>query len=203
MARLRTFIAVDLGEAIRARCVALQEKLAHAAAGVKWVGPENLHVTLLFLGEVVDRDVPAVIRAVAEATGRHDAFPLGVEGVGCFPNSRRPRVVWAGVGAGAAGLVALHEALEPPLLALGCYRREERLYTPHVTLGRTRGEAGGDALAQALARYGKWRGGETEVREILVLSSQLMREGPVYAVLGRGKLRSPGREAREAAQEEE
>src|SRR5205085_12596410 len=79
MARLRTFVAVDLGDAIRARCVALQEKLARAADGVKWVGPENLHVTLLFLGEVVDRDVPAVISAVAEAAGQHDAFALSVE----------------------------------------------------------------------------------------------------------------------------
>jgi 2'-5' RNA ligase len=203
MARLRTFIAVDLGDAIRARCVALQEKLARAAAGVKWVGPENLHVTLLFLGEVVDRDVPAVIQAVADVAGQHDAFPLSVEGVGCFPNPRRPRVVWAGVGAGAAELVALHGALEAPLLALGCYRREERQYTPHVTLGRSRSETGGAELAAALARHAKWQGGEARVREVLVLSSELTREGPIYMVLGRGKLRNPRRESADAAQEEE
>src|SRR5262249_59819144 len=101
MSRLRTFIAVDLGGAVRGRCVALQENLARAGPDVKWVEPENLHVTLLFLGEVVDRDVPAVCSAVAAVCARHGAFPVTVELVGCFPNPPRPRVVWVGVGEGA------------------------------------------------------------------------------------------------------
>src|SRR5919199_6608125 len=100
MARLRTFIAVDLGKALRDRCVALQEVLARTGTEVKWVEAENLHVTLLFLGEVDDRAVPALCRAVAECCAGHDAFALSVETVGCFPNPRRPRTVWAGVGAG-------------------------------------------------------------------------------------------------------
>lgn len=189
MARLRTFVAVDLGEAVRARCVALQESLARTGAAVKWVEPDNLHVTLLFLGEVDERDLVGLCRAVADCCAGHDAFEASVEGVGCFPNPRRPRTIWAGVGAGAQELVALHDDLEPPLLALGCYRREERKYTPHLTLGRVKGEADGGALAQALAKQAGWKGGAVEVREVLVLSSQLRPEGPVYTVLSRGKLR--------------
>ena len=189
MARLRTFIAVDLGKAIRDRCVALQESLARSGAECKWVEPENLHVTLLFLGEVVDRDVPALCKAVAEVCAKQVPFGVSVESAGCFPNSRRPRVVWVGVGEGAPALVALHDVLEPPLLALGCYRREERQYTPHITLGRVRGErAPADNLAVALAKQAKWQGGTTEVREILVLSSELTPQGPVYTVLSRAKL---------------
>jgi 2'-5' RNA ligase len=189
MARLRTFIAVDLGKAIRDRCVALQESLARSGAECKWVEPENLHVTLLFLGEVVDRDVPALCEAVAEVCAKQAPFGASVESAGCFPNARRPRVVWVGVGAGAAELVALHDALEPPLLALGCYRREERQYTPHVTLGRVKGERSpADQLATALAKQAKWQGGTTEVRELLVLSSELTPQGPVYTVLSRAKL---------------
>ena len=79
MARLRTFIAVDLGKAIRDRCVALQESLARSGAECKWVEPENLHVTLLFLGEVVDRDVPALCKAVAEVCAKQAAFGMSVE----------------------------------------------------------------------------------------------------------------------------
>jgi 2'-5' RNA ligase len=189
MARLRTFIAVDPGKAIRDRCVALQESLARSGAECKWVEPENLHVTLLFLGEVVDRDVPALCNAVSEVCAKQVAFATSVESAGCFPNPRRPRVVWVGVGEGAPELVALHDALEPPLLALGCYRREERQYTPHITLGRVKGErAPADKLALALARQVKWQGGATEVREILVLSSELTPQGPVYTVLSRAKL---------------
>jgi 2'-5' RNA ligase len=189
--RLRTFLAVDVGKAVRARLVALQESLARTGAGVKWVEPENLHVTLLFLGEVDEREVIDVCRAVAEVCGRHDRFALSVETVGCFPNPRRPRVVWAGCGVGGPELIALHDALEPPLLALGCYRREERQYTPHLTLGRVKSEGGGPALAVALQHKAGWQAGETEVREVLVMSSELTPQGPVYAVLSRAKLRKP------------
>src|SRR5438105_674437 len=100
MARLRTFIAVDLDKAIRDRTVALQETLGRASEGVRWVEPENLHVTLLFLGEVEDRDLPAVCAAVAECTARQPLFPMTVERAGCFGNPRRPRTLWVGVGEG-------------------------------------------------------------------------------------------------------
>ena len=193
--RLRTFIAVDLGKTIRDRAIALQETLARTGTEVKWVEVENLHVTLLFLGEVDERTVPDVCRAVAVGCGRHEGFMMSVETVGCFPNPRRPRTIWAGVGAGAQEVCALHDALEPPLLALGCYRREERQYTPHITLGRVKGEGGrahaqrGGGLAEALARQAGWRAGETEVREVRVLSSELTPKGPVYTVLSRARLR--------------
>src|SRR5262245_17702542 len=131
MARLRTFIAVDIGEQIRKRAVALQEALAETGADVKWVEPENLHVTLLFLGEVVDRDLPDVCRVVAEACREQPEFPMTVERLSCFGNPRRPRTLWVGVGEGTQELCALHDALEAGLLELGCYRREERRYTPH------------------------------------------------------------------------
>jgi 2'-5' RNA ligase len=189
MARLRTFIAIDLGKAIRDRCRALQETLARGGAEVKWVEEENLHLTLLFLGEVEDRDLPALCQAVADCCTLQPSFLMSVETVGCFPNPRRPRVVWVGVGAGNAEVCALHDALEPPLLELGCYRRENRIYTPHITLGRVRGERSTPALAAALAQQAKWRGGETQVREVRVLSSELTSQGPIYTVLSRAKLR--------------
>lgn len=188
MARLRTFIAVNFGRAIRDRAVALQQALARTGTDVKWVEPENLHVTLLFLGEVNDRDLPAVCRAVADVTKQHAPFKMHVETVGCFPNPRRPRVVWVGVGEGAQEVVALHDALEPPLLELGCYRREGREYTPHVTLGRVKSEGPSEKLVAALAKQAGWYGGEVAVKEVLVLSSELRPAGPVYTVLSRAKL---------------
>lgn len=187
MARLRTFIAIDLGKQIRDRCLALQETLERVGAEVKWVEEENLHLTLLFLGEVVDRDLPALCRAVADCCVLQNPFTLTVETVGCFPNPRRPRVVWVGVSTGSAEVCALHDALEPPLLDLGCYRREQRIYRPHITLGRVRGEGSTAELSMALARQAKWRGGETEVREVRVLSSELTPQGPIYTVLSRAK----------------
>src|SRR5438105_5192207 len=115
MARLRTFIGVDIGKAIRDRAVALQEKLAQASNVVKWVEPENLHVTLLFLGEVDDREVPQVCRVVGEGVSGRAPFTMSVEGLSCFGNPRRPRTLWVGVGEGMQELVAIHDALELPL----------------------------------------------------------------------------------------
>jgi RNA 2',3'-cyclic 3'-phosphodiesterase len=188
MARVRTFIAVGLDKAVHDRTVALQQKLAEAGVDVKWVEPENLHLTLLFLGEVEDRDLPAVCRSVAEVCARLPPFSMSVERTGCFPNPRRPRTLWVGVGAGTQELVALHDALEPPLLELGCYRREDRPYTPHLTLGRVKGDRPAEPLAAALAKHAGWQGGPTHVREVLVMSSELTPKGPVYTVMSRARL---------------
>src|SRR5262249_15515771 len=153
MARLRTFIALDLGKAIRDRIIALQENLARTGTEVKWVEPENLHVTLLFLGEVDERDVPEVCKAVTEAAAQQGAFLLSVETAGCFPNVRGPRVLWVGVGEGKQEVCALHDALKKPLLELGCYRREERQYSPHITMGRVKSDRPTDKLATTLAKH--------------------------------------------------
>jgi RNA 2',3'-cyclic 3'-phosphodiesterase len=188
MGRIRTFIGIDVGKPIRDRLVALQESLARSGAEVKWVERDNLHVTLLFLGEVDEREVPAVCKVVGEEVAKHQPFTMSIETAGCFPNPRRPRVLWVGVGEGAQGVCALHDGLESPLLDLGCYRREDRRYTPHVTLGRVRGDRPPETLNQTLAKNAAWKGGDTIVREVHVMSSQLGREGPVYTVLSRAKL---------------
>jgi 2'-5' RNA ligase len=188
MARTRTFIAIALDDAVRARLVALQEELAQAAPDVKWTEPENLHVTLLFLGEVDDRDLPGVCRAAQAAVRATPAFSVTVEGAGCFPNPRRPRVLWVGLGPGQENVVAIHDALEAPLLDLGCYRREERQYTPHITLGRVKGERANDQLAPTLATHRAWSAGEQPVSEIHVMGSHLTPHGPEYTVIGRAKL---------------
>jgi 2'-5' RNA ligase len=188
MPRMRTFIAVRLPDDIRARLVVMQDTLAPAAPDLNRLEPENMHITLLFLGEVDDRELPAICRATQTAVLQRAAFSLTIEGLGCFPNPRRPNVLWVGVGEGAQEVVAIHDALEAPLLELGCYRREARKYTPHVTLGRLRGEESSDALAKALAKHKDWKAGELGVSEIHVMSSQLTSRGPIYAVLSRAKL---------------
>jgi 2'-5' RNA ligase len=188
MSRLRTFIGIDLGKAIRDRVQALQEALARSADHVKWVEYDNLHLTLLFLGEVDDRELPAVCKAVSGVTQARRAFALSIETCGCFPNPRRPRVLWVGAGRGTTEVCALHDDLEAPLQELGCYRREERKYTPHVTMGRVRSERPDDLLSAALAKKSDWKGGETTVEEIRVMSSELASRGPIYTVLSRAQL---------------
>jgi len=189
MSRTRTFIAVDPGDDIQGAAISLQEKLAKTGAEVNWVTPESIHITLLFLGEVDDRELHSVCRAVKDVAATQAPFALRVAGVGAFPNARRPKVVWGGITDGADALTRLHAALETAMLELGCYRTEARGFTPHLTLGRVKAEADGLTLAPELTKRMAWDGGRTMIDEVLVFSSELEREGPVYTILGRGPLR--------------
>ena len=185
MPRTRTFIGVDIGEAIRAAATDLQQGVAKSGAAVRWATPESMHITLLFLGEVDDRELHAICRTVQDVAAAEPPFTLRVSGVGAFPNNRHPKILWAGVTEGVESLQRLHDDLETRMLDLGCYRKEERGYTPHLTLGRTQGEADGHALAAALPKFADWDGGTTAVDEVVVFASELRRGGPEYTPLGR------------------
>jgi RNA 2',3'-cyclic 3'-phosphodiesterase len=188
MARIRTFIAVDLANGVKDRLVAIQEKLGQSGAGVKWVARQNLHLTLLFLGEVEQLDVVQICREVKARSRKHGQFTLEVAGLGAFPNSRRPKILWAGLADGVDELRRLHADLEEGLLELGCYRREDREYSPHLTLGRLSHEERTEEWGSVLARHADWQGGSSPVDEVLVMSSEMRRDGPEYAVMGRAPL---------------
>jgi len=188
MPRHRTFIAIDPGKSIRERLIALQNTLAATGAQVRWVEPTNLHLTLMFLGEVEQREGLSICQACSRICKKHSAFEMTVATLGSFPNPRRPRTLWAGVTTGAEEVLALHHDLEATLLEMGCYRREDRRFTPHITLGRVQGERDDDALAAELTRRADWHGGDVVIRDIQVMSSKLTSDGPIYTVLSRAKL---------------
>jgi 2'-5' RNA ligase len=187
MSRTRTFLGVAVSDDTRRRCTTLQQELA-AVADVKWVEPVNLHVTLLFLGELDDRDLVQVCKGATAAARREPPFELRVSGVGAFPTPRRPKVLWAGIAGGADSLVRLHAAVAGPLIESGIYREEARDYTPHLTVGRANADEDSQRLAPELLKRLNWDGGTTAVEEVLVFSSELRRSGPEYAVLARSRL---------------
>mgnify|MGYP000172402557 CR=1 FL=1 len=187
--RMRTFIAVPLDDAARRRVSKLLKVMAAADPEVKWVEPENLHFTLQFLGEIDAREVVAICRAVRGVVERTAPFTLETAGVGCFPNARRPRTLWVGAREGREELMALHAALETELLQLGTYRREDREYSPHLTLGRVKSDEITPQLRETLDGHVDWKGGQQIVSEIHVMSSELTREGPLYTVVSRERLR--------------
>ena len=188
MARRRTFLAIILGDKVRNQLLSLQQELSASAGEVNWVEPENLHLTLLFLGEVEQREVLDVCRVAQKAVAKMPEFSISVEGAGCFPNPRRPRTLWVGVGEGAAEVCAVHDAIETPLLDRRGYRRETRAYVPHVTLGRVKGDPENEELAKAIVQHQTWNAGDVLVREVHIMTSELTREGPSYTVVGRAKL---------------
>ena len=188
MARTRTFLAIDVGGAIRSAATALQHSLSRCGADVNWVTTESMHVTLVFLGEVDERELLPVCRAVTKVAKSEPPFTLSVSGVSAFPTPRRPKILWAGITEGVPEIVRLHGKLEAAMLELGAYRKEDRAYTPHLTLGRAKTEADGELLVAEFPKYLSWQGGTTAVEEVLIMGSELRREGPEYTVIGRANL---------------
>ena len=182
---VRTFVAVEAGEAVRRRAAELIDALRPVASTVKWVDPQQLHMTLKFLGDVPLRRTAAVCEAVAAAVASRPCFSLGVRGLGAFPHVRRPSTLWLGADPGDGQIVALQAAVEAALAELG-FRPEGRSFSPHLTLGRVRrGGPTPPALLERLGEQEAFDAGVIEVRETVVLASQLTPTGPVYTPMGR------------------
>jgi len=166
---------------VRARLAAAVDELRRAAAahGVGWVRPENLHLTLKFLGPVDEPRLVDVRAALAGAAALAAPFELAVAGLGAFPTPARPRVVWAGVDRGGAALAALAGAVEDALAPLGV-PREARAFSAHVTLGRVRQPRGDPALAAALAAAAGRGFGVLRVARLSLMRSDLSPNGARY-----------------------
>ncbi len=185
---LRTFVAVEISEPIRAAAEDLVASLSATAANVKWVEPHNLHVSLKFLGEVSQREIVDVCRAVERGAKAIDPFTLEIRGAGAFPTAARPRTVWIGAGEGADKMIVLHDRVETALAELG-YREEHRRFQSHLTIGRVRGAGPGIAeLGHLLQQHADDILGSVEVRKATVFCSTLTSDGPIYEVLGTARL---------------
>ena len=97
---IRSFIAIDIPSEVKSGLSALQNSLRHLGAAVSWTRPEGVHLTLKFLGDVDPSSLPDIVKGLHDAVGSATAFPVIVEGVGLFPNPRRPRVLWVGLQGG-------------------------------------------------------------------------------------------------------
>jgi 2'-5' RNA ligase len=186
--KFRTFVAVDVDASVRGVAADLIGKLSSVGADVKWVEPENLHLTLKFLGDVDAREIHQVCLAVGLAAAEVGAFDFNVRGAGAFPSVKRPRTIWLGAGRGEETMSKLAHRIESALETIG-YRREARRFTPHLTIGRVR--RGGPAVAELgtrLGEYAEFEVGRTAIDEEVVYSSELTSSGPRYEVLGRAPL---------------
>jgi 2'-5' RNA ligase len=194
---VRCFVAVLLPEPVRARLAAAAAELRRTAGAVSWVRPENLHLTLRFLGSVEEAALGAIREALDEAGRATAPFALTLGGLGVFPTLRAPRVVWAGVRDGAASLARLHGALETALARRGV-PSEGRAFHAHVTLGRVRDVRGGAALGAALAGRPPEPLGEVGVEALHLMRSELDPRGARYSVLARAALGGAGWRREEA-----
>ncbi len=187
---MRCFIAIDIDERIKSALSGLQRELRDGVGvrkgDVKWVNPDNIHLTLKFLGEIRDTKAAEVCNIVKAVACRHKSFELDIESVGSF-GGRSPRVLWVGTGKGWEELLELQKDVEESL-ALAGWPEETREFSGHLTLCRIRNPKAGMKLAQAGEGYRDFKVGMLSADSVCVYQSELKPSGPVYTVLGNYKL---------------
>lgn len=176
---MRLFLAVNVPEGIRAEIENVQRDMKRARADVKWVAVENLHLTLKFLGETGENTVAPIVENVARALSGFGVFEAAFSGSGAFPSAENPRVVWVGLGEGAEKFIKLAEKTESSLIPLG-FEKEQRGFTPHLTLGRTKSSQGREELAEKIRGNLKFVSGSFKIDHVDLMKSVLTPQGPEY-----------------------
>jgi 2'-5' RNA ligase len=178
---MRSFIAVDLDDAsVRERIVTAQGGLVQTGAQLKIVGPEVMHLTLRFLGEIPKATVDKVKEAMDSV--RFQPFEVEFIGLGVFPNTRRINVVWVGFKQGEEKLNDIFHQLEPKLRQIGL-PPDNKGFSPHMTLARVKSAVNRHALAQFVESLREQEFGAMPVRAVRLKKSTLTPKGPVYTTI--------------------
>lgn len=182
---MRIFVAIDVGDSVRAEAARVIKVISDKIDAVKhppkvtWVKPAALHVTLRFIGEVTDAEVPALCERIAPPVSMAP-FEVEWRGVGAFPSPRHPRALWLGVVAGGSPLGALEAEVSRRLA--GTLDPESRPLLPHLTLGRIK-MAGAGVDWPKLLQSVEVRGARSVVDRITLYRSHLSQKGPHYTGL--------------------
>lgn len=189
---IRAFIAIELTDDFKGVLLEVGRQLeARIAPGtVRWVKPKAMHLTLVFLGDTPAVKLEAIHQAITAAAAPIPPISLTATGLGCFPNTRRPRVVWVGVGEPAAHLQQLKRALDRQLEPLA-YRPERRSFSPHLTLGRVHKRARREdaaLLGEVVESATLTDAGAMTAQQVHLIRSDLRPAGPIYTVLASAPL---------------
>jgi len=187
MEEIRTFVAIELSAGIKSELTRVQEMLKGEifTPHLRWVDPADVHLTLKFLGNVPLDRIQEITAALKEACVGLSPFIMEVSGLGCFPSTNNPRVIWVGVQEETGRLKRLQEQVEERLATLG-FKPEKRPFRPHLTLGRVKKGAhagarriiGGVVSATSVGDLG-----QMEVGEISLIKSILLPSGAQYSRL--------------------
>ncbi len=192
MTTLRTFIAIELDQELRDNLGRLQDQVRGQVSpgSVRWVRPEGIHLTLKFLGDTPLEKVEEVKAALGRAAAEVGPFTFTVAGLGCFPNTRSPRVVWVGIEEPTGALVRLRDHVEAEVSPLG-FPTERRSFSPHLTLGRVQRRASKSEVrevGQVVAATAVGIVDEMAVGAVWYIKSDLRPSGAVYTALVEAKL---------------
>ncbi len=180
MMRIRLFIALPISYEIRKRCEALEEIGRQKASSIRWVDPEQIHLTLFFLGWTDPALQPKIEAQIQEAAREAAPFAVQVAGLGVFPKLSSPKVFWLGLSDEPA-LLSLQQNLSMRMAALG-FPIETRPYRPHLTLGRIKGSIP-DSFTRWVKEGSSLQVGRCEMESVMLMESRMRPEGSIYTPL--------------------
>ncbi len=196
MGMMRAFIAVNIPVELKQNLQEEIDRLRVLIRGesVRWVRPEGIHLTLKFLNEISNSSLGEIRQTLEREIEKHPPCTLRVGGFGCFPNRRKPRVLWIGITEDEGTLAQVQSSIHEKLVPLG-FEKEGRPFHPHLTLGRVRRNVSRSDLTQlqdAVNEFVVGQIGQFEVREIHLIESILKPSGAEYFPLGEYTLGSKG-----------
>ena len=179
---LRSFVAIEVPLAAKHALNSLVHRLRVPGIRASWVTPENMHLTLRFLGDVTLAQRQQLVTLLEQAFSGTKRFPMRIAGTGAFPNLRRPSVVWAGMTPLEGSLADIQQQTEEAVRTIGL-APERRAFQPHLTLARIRDLRGVEPLIERVQAERDFDGGEFTVGSVSLFSSQLTPRGAVYTCL--------------------
>ncbi len=181
MAAFRTFVAFDTPSPIRDEMLVLQRDLAASGADVRWESPDKFHVTVKFIGNIDEGSVGPLGGALRSSLAPFGPFEAVYASLGCFPDKRRPRVIWVGCTESRGILLGIKEAIDAALLPFGV-EIEERAFHPHITLGRVKSDRGLRNLTPMLERC-TFEPRSARIERLDLMRSVLRPQGAQYSIL--------------------
>lgn len=179
---IRVFLAVSPPHALRPAFQEVRASFPSDSMFWRWVAPEQIHLTLKFLGDIPTASLTPIIQHVSQALAGQKAFAVQARTLGCFPQRSRPRLLWMGLHDPQGHLACLQHRIETALQPLG-HAPDQRPFHPHLTLARASQAQREPSLAALLHRYHERCFGEFSVTQVHVFQSYLHRQGAVYTVL--------------------
>ena len=180
---IRSFLAFELPLEIQEIVAQVSGELRKSPLDVRWVKPQNIHLTVVFLGNIREDEIPTLGDTAEKVCLSFDPFSVSLNGVGCFPNRRKPRVLWLGLDGDIERMGSLRDGLQESLRPFGI-KQEKRTFRPHLTLGRFRKVGRGLNHLEALfARHESLISPACPLNELILFKSDLKPSGAVYTKL--------------------
>jgi RNA 2',3'-cyclic 3'-phosphodiesterase len=177
---IRSFLAFELPEDIKNEVARISAGAKNTGLEAGWVKSNNIHLTMVFMGDIEERDIPAIISSIDNSMKETSPFEISLSGMGVFPDIRRPRVMWLGLNGNMERLSVLRDRLQSPLAVFGV-EQEKRPFTPHLTLARFRRPLkDATLLKKVIDKYSNITGPEGILDALILFKSDLRQGGSIY-----------------------